>query len=196
LRRWDFLAQVLVLSLAAIALFSYVSDSSFVFELHYGLSPTGYSLVFASNALAMLVASSVFGALAARVRPTRMLAIGLSLAAVTSATHLVIVALTGGVFVATWLCLMGSLAGLGLVFPAVTTTAQSLGSDSPGAASALVGAGQFTLGAVLSPLSGLFSSGSPVPLATVMTGGLVAAGVCLVFYRRTMHTDRGTVTSS
>jgi Bcr/CflA subfamily drug resistance transporter len=196
LRRWEFLAQVLVLSLAAIALFTYVSDSSFVFELYYGLSPTGYSLVFASNALAMLIASSVFGALAARVRPVRMLAIGLSLAVVTSTAHLVIVALAGGVFVATWLCLMGTLAGLGLVFPAVTTTAQSLGSDSPGAASALVGAGQFTLGAVLSPLSGLFSSGSPVPLAGVMTAGLVAAGVCLVFSRRTAQASRDIVAGS
>jgi len=180
LRRRAFTGHVLVLAFAAVALFSYVSDSSFVFENGYGVSPTVYSLIFASNACAMLAASSVFGMLAGRVDPAAVLRAGIGLATAATTVHLVVTVTTGGGLAVTWACLVATLAGLGLIFPAVTTIAQSLGSATPGAASALLGAGQFTLGAVLSPLSGLFGSGSPTPLALFMLGGMVCAGAVYV----------------
>jgi DHA1 family bicyclomycin/chloramphenicol resistance-like MFS transporter len=175
LRQRAFTGHVLVLAGTSVALFTYVSDSSFVLELGFGVSPTAYSLIFASNACAMLAASSVFGALANRVPPASMLGAGLALATTAAAAHLVLVVTTGGGLAVTWVCLLLTLAGLGLVFPSVTTIAQTLGAATPGAASALVGAGQFTLGAVLSPLSGLFGSGSPTPLALFMLAGTLCA---------------------
>jgi DHA1 family bicyclomycin/chloramphenicol resistance-like MFS transporter len=180
LRQRRFAGHVAVIAFAAVALFTYISDSSFVFELGFGVSPTVYSLIFASNACAMLAASSVFGALANRFAPPVMLRAGLVLATTATAVHLILTEATGGGLAVTWVCLLGTLAGLGLIFPATTTIAQSLGAATPGAASALLGAGQFTLGAVLSPLSGLFSSSSPVPMGLFMLGGMLCAGVAYV----------------
>jgi Bcr/CflA subfamily drug resistance transporter len=180
LRQRGFAGHVAIIAFAAVALFTYISDSSFVFELGFGVSPTVYSLVFASNACAMLAASSVFGALANRFEPPVMLRAGLVIATAATATHLVMTEAAGSHLAVTWLCLLGTLAGLGLVFPATITIAQSLGRATPGAASALLGAGQFTLGAVLSPLSGVFSSASPVPMALLMLGGMLCAGVAHV----------------
>lgn len=63
----------------------------------------------------------------------------------------------------------------GVFFPAVTTVAQSRGRDAPGATSALLGSSQFALGAVVSPVVGLFGAHSPAPIAAVMTVCLAAA---------------------
>ena len=46
-----------------------------------------------------------------------------------------------------------------------------------GAAAALLGAGQFTLGAVVAPLSGLGEAGSAVPMAATIAGALLTAAV-------------------
>lgn len=184
LRHRRFVGHIVVLAFAAVALFTYISDSSFVFQLGFGVSPTVYSLIFASNAAAMLAASSVFGALAHRFEPVVMLRAGIAAATAATAVHLVLTEVTGGNLAVTWVCLLATLAGLGLVFPATMTIAQSIGAATPGAASALLGAGQFTLGAVLSPLSGLFESGSPVPLALFMLGGMVCAGLVYVLMVR------------
>jgi hypothetical protein len=66
------------------------------------------------------------------------------------------------------------LQGIGLIFPATTTIVQELGQRGAGAASALLGAGQFALGAVISPLAGLFQTGV-LPLAALMAAGSVLA---------------------
>ncbi|WP_240436754.1 MFS transporter [Streptomyces sporangiiformans] len=68
-----FMGCALVLGLASAALFSYISDSSFVFERIHGTSPALYSLIFAVNAVGMLLAGALFSRLSLRMRVNTLL---------------------------------------------------------------------------------------------------------------------------
>ena len=178
-----FAGYILVMALTSAAMFTYVSDSSFVFEQHYGTSVGLYTVIFAGNAVAMLVSSSLYGALSGRVSSRTLLGIGLAIAAAATVAHLGVTAVTGGSFLVSWLCLMATVAGIGLIFPATTTIVQELGGRSAGASSALLGAGQFALGALISPLAGLFQNGV-LPLAAMMAVGAVLALAAFLGVRR------------
>jgi DHA1 family bicyclomycin/chloramphenicol resistance-like MFS transporter len=183
LRNRAFTGHILVMALTSAAMFTYISDSSFVFEQHYGASVALYTVIFAGNAVAMLISSSLFGVLSGKVSPRTLLGIGVAIAAAATVTHLAVTVATGGTFLVSWLCLMATVAGIGQIFPATTTIAQGLGGRSAGAASALLGAAQFALGALISPLAGLFQNGV-LPLAAVMAAGAVLAGVAFLGVRR------------
>ena len=68
-----FMGYVLVLAFTGAALFTYIAGSSFVFEDLHAVSATTYSLIFATNAVGMLLAGAVFSRLAPRVRLNTLL---------------------------------------------------------------------------------------------------------------------------
>lgn len=183
-RRRDLLGYVLVAAFSSAALFVYIAGATFVFQDGLGVSTTEYSLIFAVNALGMLVTSALFSTLAGRITVNRLLSAALALSAV-GAVGLVAVLLAGGGGVAvTWVFLAVMLAGIGVIFPASTTIGQVLGRNSAGAASALMGGGQFLLGAGASPLVGALGVGSPLPMAIILLGAIGLAVLSLVFLAR------------
>ncbi|MFD0890237.1 MFS transporter, partial [Streptosporangium algeriense] len=177
------MGYVLASSFCGAALFTYIAGSAFVFQDVYGVSPTQYSLIFAVNALGMLVGGIVFGRVASRVRINTLLAVGLGTALAATAVLLLALLTTGGGLVVTWICLFLVIVGFGLVLPASTTIVQTLGHDAPGATSGLLGGTQFVLGAAASPLAGLFGTDSPTPTAAVMLAALVLSVLALVSAR-------------
>ena len=54
-------------------LFTYVSGSTFVFQDQFALDPQQFGYVFASGAVAITLASQVYGALVGRFRPEQIL---------------------------------------------------------------------------------------------------------------------------
>jgi DHA1 family bicyclomycin/chloramphenicol resistance-like MFS transporter len=173
---------LLTLGFTSAAMFTYISDSSFVFQTTYGLGTGIFSVVFASNALAMLLAGGAFGGLANRIRPHTMPVAGIGTLLLATAVHAVLVVLTGGNVFVSWICLAVAMAGTGLVFPAIMTIGQTIGSHAPGAMSALLGASQFLLGALVAPLAGLSGAG-PLPMVLIMVGAAALACVALVSTR-------------
>ncbi|MER7129280.1 multidrug effflux MFS transporter [Streptosporangium saharense] len=177
------MGYVLTSSFSGAALFTYIAGSAFVFQDVYGVSPTQYSLIFAVNALGMLVGGIVFGRIASRVGINTLLVAGLGTALVATAVLLLVLVTTGGGLVVTWVCLFLVIIGFGLVLPASTTIVQALGHDAPGATSGLLGGTQFVLGAAASPLAGLFGTDSATPTAAVMLVALVLSVLALAFAR-------------
>lgn len=118
----------------------------------------------------MQVAGRLAGA--GRVRPERLLAIGLGVACTGTAALLTVV-LAGAGLVALVGVLFVTVCGVGLVLPSATTLALADHPEHAGAASALVGTSQFIVGGVTAPLVGLAGSGSPVPMAATMLGAVV-----------------------
>lgn len=93
----------------------------------------------------------------------------------------------------TWLAvpLFVMVSSLGLVFGNATALAMSGLGANAGSASAVIGALQFGLGALVSPLVGVRGSQSAGPLAIVM---LVCAGIavcCLIVAHRSSMTAAG-----
>ncbi|MFE2431134.1 multidrug effflux MFS transporter [Streptomyces sp. NPDC059373] len=184
LGRRTFVGYVLTLGFATAALFTYISGSSFVFENIYGVSATQYSLIFAVNALGMLLSGGAFGVLARRLRMNTLLSLGVSIAAAGVIGQVVFIATVGAGLTGTWCCLFVALAGIGMVFPASMSLGQTLGRHAPGTASALLGGTQFLLGALASPLVGLFGTSSATPMAAVMLGALACAALSLILLAR------------
>ncbi|MFJ2093497.1 multidrug effflux MFS transporter [Streptomyces sp. NPDC087901] len=184
LKHRAFMGYVLVLSFTSAALFAYISGSSFVFQNVHGVSPTAYSLIFASNAVGMLIAGVTFARLSARVRLNTLLVAGLGVSGLGAVALLVLPLATGENLAVSWICLFVAISGIAIIFPSTMSIGQSLGRSAPGAASALIGGLQFLFGAVASPLVGLFGEDSATPMAAIILIALALAGVCLVLLAR------------
>ncbi|MGK5627903.1 multidrug effflux MFS transporter [Streptomyces sp. URMC 123] len=179
-----FMGQTLVLGMASAALFAYISGSSFVFERLHGVTAGTYSLIFAVNAVGMLLAGTVFAKLARRVRLNALLVAGVAIAGAGALAQVVVAAAVGETLAGTWITLFLVMSGIGMVIPATMSLGQNIGRAAPGAASALLGGLQFLCGAIASPLVGLFGEDSSLPMALIMCASLALAGLALVFLVR------------
>ncbi|MEV1295486.1 multidrug effflux MFS transporter [Pseudonocardia sp. NPDC049635] len=181
--RPSFVRYLAVGAFAACALFSFISGATFVFQEIYGLSPTGYGLMFGTSCVGMVAAGLVFGALTRRFTVEHLLRAGVLVA--FGGTLLLLVA---------WLCRVDGLAvawvsfavfmiGMGTVTPAVVTSVQREGADTAGAASALFGGTQFGVAALATPIIGLLGSGVGA-LAGVCAAAMALSALTLLTGRR------------
>lgn len=174
------LAPVLSLSFGGAAVFAYIAGTSFVFQDIYHQTAGVCSLVYGLNAVGNMAGSLAYGRLVSRWRAERLQTAAGAVALGGALLLLCVQATVGSGLWITWGCLFVSITAFGVFFPAVTTVAQSRGRDAPGATSALLGSGQFALGAAASPVVGLFGTRSPAPMAAVMTVSLgLAVMACL-----------------
>ncbi|MFH8349146.1 multidrug effflux MFS transporter [Streptomyces sp. NPDC018045] len=184
LRRRVMVGHLLVMGCALAALFAYITGSPFVFENLYGLSPTGYGLVFATNAVGTVVTGTVFGRLAGRVRLNLLLTVGVAVTVVSLVTLVTLLAVGISTFPTTWACLFGLTSGFGLVLPASTTIILAVGSDAPGAASGMLGGAQFVLGAAAAPLPGVLGDTTAMSTAVVVLGCVLLSATALLTLAR------------
>ena len=184
LRQRSFVGYMLVLGANGAALFSYIAGSSFVFEGIYHVTESQYSLIFASNALGLVLAGQVFARLSRRILLNRLLIMAVSWCILVALAHLTLALIVGDRLPITWICLFLIMFGVGVIFPSVNTIAQMIGRDTPGSASALMGSTQFLCAAAASPLVGLLGHDRSAPMAMIMLLGFCAAGLALIVLAR------------
>ena len=171
-----FVAVVLAAGFAGASMFAYIAGATFVLQRLFGLSAQQFSFAFGSNALGIMVLGQVGARLAHRWTPHRVLALGLLMnllgavgLAVTVLVGLGLPYLLGSLFV--------MVSALGLVFPTSTALALADHPERAGAASSLLGLGQYLMGAVVAPLVGLAGEDTAVPLGIVAVSCSVVASV-------------------
>jgi MFS transporter, DHA1 family, multidrug resistance protein len=179
LRDRTFLGLVLVAGLAMSAVMAYVSGASFVFQEEYGLSEQVFGLVFGTAAIWLIAATQLNPVLLRRFEP-RQLLLAAVVAGSAAALVLLTVALLGlggviGFLVALWLVLFA----VGLALPNAPAVALSRHGEAAGTAAALLGAVQFGVGALVSPLVGVLGNNA-VAMAIIVAGGLVLSTLVLV----------------
>lgn len=169
-----FVAVVAAAGLAAASMFAYIAGATFVLQRIYGLSAQEFSFAFGANALGIMAAGQLAARLARRWPPHRVLGLGLLVnllgAACVAATVLLglgLAFLLGSLFV-----MVGS---VGLVLPTSTALAMADHPEQAGAASSLLGLGQFVMGALVAPLVGVAGETSAVPLGVVTVSCSAAA---------------------
>lgn len=167
-RHRRFAGLVLTLSLANAAIFAYIGAAPFVFAGDFGFSPAMISVVFGVNAAGNLGGALLFRYVAGRVPKQRAARSALLMATVVAVALAALTAAGAAPAALFWAGLLVAVAAFGVHYPAVTTETQNAGRAAPGGASALLGAGQFTLGAVVSPLVGVFHGSVALPLAAMM----------------------------
>ena len=177
-----FAADAGSLNLSFGAFFAYVSASSFLLEDVYHASPQLFSLIFALLAAVFVASAQAGGRLVERVGARALFANGLAVMAASSVGALVVLA-TGAGLGALIACLVFVNIANGLVWPNGTAVAMDEAGAMAGSASALLGVGQFGLGAVVAPLVGVAGSRAALPTGIVM--GACGLGAWLLYHRRT-----------
>jgi MFS transporter, DHA1 family, multidrug resistance protein len=173
-----FISSVLACGLGMGGTFAYIAGSSFVLQNVYGLSATGYGLVFAFNAFGMIIGAQVSGRLAGRFGAGRLLTAGLVI--MIAGGTLLFVVVTGhvaglaGVIPALWLCMFG----FGFVGPNSAALAMQRYPKAAGSAAAVLGSFQFGMAAVIAPLAGAGGTKDALPMVllvlTLPIAGLAA----------------------
>ncbi len=183
LARRRYLAYTGTFALAFGALFGYISASPFILQDIMGFSPGVFSLLFALNAVGLTGANAVNSRLIGRLRPRRLLAVGVTALLATGIAMLAVVLADPP---ARWplLALMFLLTcSIGLVFGNATALALDEVRGLAGTGSAVLGALQFAVGAVVSPLVGLGGGGSALPMAVTVCTAAAGSALAFVFSR-------------
>ena len=178
LRDGRFMAFAVIPGLGMGVVIGYVSGSPFVFQEGYGLSKTGFAVVFAVVGVAQVVLAQVNAALVPRVGPMRLLRIGLPLAVLLAVGLVAVAAADVGLVplvAMVWLT-MGS---LGLIQSNAAALALSRHGERAGSAAAVIGFLQAGLGGILGSMTGALGSGA-LAMAAVMFTSLAAGLIVLV----------------
>ena len=169
-----FSAYALCGGLSLAAMFAYIAASPFLLEDARGLSPQGFSLVFATNALGIVVAAQL-GRRGRGSTARRRLALGLALSSVGAGALLLAVAAGSGL-PTILAALFAVVAAVGLTLPASTSLAlDGRPPETVGTASALLGLLQLAVGGAAAPLAGLRSGRPGLAMALVIAALTSAA---------------------
>ena len=166
----SFMPPAVAFSLAFAAMFAYIAGASFVLEDVFGVSPQLFSVVFAVNSAGLIAASQIGGRIVARVGAPALLRRGVFGVALGSIGVLVVTIAHAGL-APLLIGLFVILSSNGLVFPNGTAAALADQEGALGSASALLGTGQFGIGALIAPIVGVGGAHDALPMAIVI-------GVC------------------
>lgn len=151
LRNKRFMRYVLTQSTAFAVLFAYIAASPFIFQSHYRLSPTWYSLCFALNAGCAMMGSFLVARFPderkALIRSTQVFAGVSVLTAFLLIAQLPLWTVEGALILLS--------VSFGCIMPPTTSLALDMERNNSGNASAVLGFSQFLFGAVVSPLVGI-----------------------------------------
>lgn len=182
-----FMGYALSQGLVTAAMFAYISGSSFVLQMIYGVSPQMYSLIFAVNGFGIIITGQIAGRLSARAGERKLLISGLLLCTF-GGVLLLITLLAGGGLLPILLCLFAVVSSVGLVSTTSFSLAMQDQGETAGSASALLGLLPLLLGSCAAPLVGLGGSDSAVPMALVIAAaGILSVLSYLLLCRRTVR---------
>ncbi|SOD95050.1 multidrug effflux MFS transporter [Blastococcus haudaquaticus] len=174
-----YVGLVLVAGLTMAGLFSYVSGSAFVYQGEFGLDEQQFGLLFGAGAFWLIGATQLNPVLLRRWSPQQLLVAGTVAGAVAGIALVVLAATgTGGLWAVAG-SLWAVLFACGLALPNAPALALSRHGEAAGTAAALLGAVQFGVGALVSPVVGLLGNDA-VAIGTVVVAALVLAIVVLV----------------
>lgn len=148
--------------------FVFLASASFVYTGHYGLTPVGFSLAFAINAIGFFASSQFAATLGEKFGMVKVVTWAVSgflvftvLLAGLVASGIDHLAVVIGMLILANAC-------LGLVIPATMVMALDDHGDTAGLASSLGGMFQMLAGGVMTVLVGPFFDGSPLPMVAAI----------------------------
>ncbi|MGW4928067.1 multidrug effflux MFS transporter [Agromyces sp. NPDC004153] len=172
-----YLGAAIIGGMTFTGLFGYLSTSSFLFQELYSFTAQQYGLLFAVNSIGIIIGVQTSSRLMrGPVQPQWILAIT-TIVQFSMAVAIMVLDSSGAGFWGTAIPLWIFILSCGFAFPAVQVLALAHHGAEAGTAASLLGALNFGLAGVISPLIGLMGVGSAVPMAFVM---LLAAVVAIV----------------
>ncbi|MHA2789654.1 multidrug effflux MFS transporter [Corynebacterium sp. S7] len=173
-------------------MFAYVSASPFILQEYYGFTPVQYSLIFTMNTTGMFIVSLINARLVNRIAPLKLSRIG-NAVLLGATVYLLIVALLDA---SRWFIIAGLfvvVASMGINFANNSALAISRAGNATGSASAFMGAGQFAIAGLISPLVGVIASAGvsqPVAMTAVMVATALIATASIGVGARALRRDK------
>jgi len=178
-----FYTYALVSSLSASGLYAYISGSPFVFMELYHLSEKHYGWVFAFIGLGLTLASQVNTLLLKKFRSEQITTMALTLQ-ITLAFLMVILVQFHWINLFILISLIWLyISSQGFIFPNASALCLAPFSKSAGTASALMGAVQLGIGAIVTAIVSSLNSTSEMPMVFCMLICTVSAGIALYIGR-------------
>jgi DHA1 family bicyclomycin/chloramphenicol resistance-like MFS transporter len=165
-------------------MFAYIASFSFLVQNYYHQSATVYGLLFGLNSLSMVLFAQVNARVVTRMSPRRPLVFGLAVAAVASVALPVLLATVSTPLAVVETLMLVMMATRGFGQSNSTALAMARAASMRGSAAAALGALQFAVAAVSSPLTGLGGKHNPMPMAiSICVASVIALGVVVVLTR-------------
>jgi MFS transporter, DHA1 family, multidrug resistance protein len=162
-----FVGVAVISAMTFSGLFAYLSSSSFLFQEIYGLNPQEFGLLFAVNSIGVVLGVQASARLAKYFGPqwilsvtTGVLLVSAVLIIVCDSLHLGLL----GIVIPLWFFLTAC----GFGFPLVQVLALVNHPREAGTAASVLGALNFGLAGLTSPIAGLFGIHDAVPMGAVM----------------------------
>ncbi|GAB3038965.1 multidrug effflux MFS transporter [Parafrigoribacterium mesophilum] len=178
-----FVGVAVISAMTFSGLFAYLSSSSFLFQEIYGLNPQEFGLLFAVNSIGVVLGVQASAGLARYVGPqwilavtTAVLLVSALLIIVFDSAHLGLL----GIVIPLWFFLTAC----GFGFPLVQVLALVNHPREAGTAASVLGALNFGLAGLTSPIAGLFGIHDAVPMGAVMAVTAVFSVLALWFVVR------------
>lgn len=168
----SFVGVAIISCMTFSGLFAYLSASSFLFQQIYGLNPQEFGLLFAANSIGVVFGVQASARLAKYVGPQWILAVTTAVLFVSAVTIVVLDSLHVGllgVLIPLWFFITAC----GFGFPLVQVLALVNHPREAGTAASVLGALNFGVAGLTSPIVGFFGIHDAVPMGSVM--GITAA---------------------
>ncbi|WP_225216249.1 multidrug effflux MFS transporter [Microbacterium pullorum] len=176
-----FIGVLIIGGMTFSGLFSYLSASSFLFQQTYGFDAQQYGLLFAINSVGVVIGVQTASRLATRFGPQWVLAISTGVL-VLAATTIIIGDLLGAGLWGVIIPLFVFMTACGFTFPCVQVLALDRHGKAAGTAQSLIGAVNFGVAGLVSPVVGWVAGEAgitPTTMATVMVGCSIIAVLSL-----------------
>jgi len=162
-----FVGVAIIAGMTFSGLFAYLSSSSFLFQQVYGLDAQQFGLLFAVNSIGVVAGVQASAYLARFIPPQWILAVAITVLLLAASSIVLVDALGGGlvgILIPLWLFI----AACGFTFPITQVLALAAHGSEAGTAASLLGALNFGLAGLISPIVGLFGINNAIPMGVIM----------------------------
>lgn len=181
-----FIGVLIIGGMTFSGMFSYLSSSSFLFQQSYGFDAQQYGLLFAINSIGVVIGVQTASRLATRFGPQWVMAFSTSVLVVAASAIVVCDVLGAGLW-GVVIPLFLFITACGFTFPCVQVLALDRHGKAAGTAQSLVGAVNFGVAGLVSPLVGWIAGDAGITattMASVMVGCSVIGALSLWFVVR------------
>nr|WP_324257167.1 multidrug effflux MFS transporter [Cellvibrio fontiphilus] len=173
--------MIMSMMFGSFAFFCFITAVSFVYINYFGVSEQTFSLLFGANVICLIAANFINSRLVTRLGSLRMLRSGLAVALASASVLCAVSYFELGLL---WTVL--SIAPLMGALTIMSTNADAIVlmkfPHHSGTATAVTGTLRFGSGAFAGPLLAYFYTGTAMPFALLMLGGVSAVGICQLWY--------------
>ncbi|SIT68763.1 MFS transporter, DHA1 family, bicyclomycin/chloramphenicol resistance protein [Microbacterium sp. RU33B] len=174
-----FIGVLIIGGMTFSGLFSYLSASPFLFQDRYGFDAQQYGFLFAANSLGIVLGVQAASRLAARFGPQWVLAWSTSVLVVAGAAIIVTDQLGLGLW-GTVVPLFIFITACGFTFPCVQVLALDRHGKAAGTAQSIIGATNFGVAGLITPVVGWIASGSDITGTTMASVMVACAAIGLL----------------